>query len=718
MSNKYKIAFLLGYPEISGGTNVIMEHAVGLSKLGHEVYIVTEIPFDKQRLSWHPEAMQLECLSHEQCRGILFDISIATWWRSVYDLPFVRARRYAYFCQSIESRFFSEKDPDMKALAEFTYRLPYPVVTEATWIMEYLRNHYGSDVTLVRNGIKKDIFTMNGPVIDDSRPLGLRVLVEGPLGVPFKKVEETVALCQQAGVKDIWLLTSTPTSEYKGVSRLFSKVPMKEVPSIYRSCDVLVKLSIVEGMFGPPLEIMHCGGTAITSNVTGHDEYMKHYDNGIVVPMGDDQQVIKELRSLLHDDSLLTKLKTNAVKTANEWPSWEVAVKEMEKFLVNQIEKDIKESDLEHVTMNVLIASLKLAGPLHAAINRSYNKKELALLFQEGLKRFVKREFPGVFQKIKKIKNTKEVIVEQELPPFPKKSSVDSKVDNPLVCFVGDKRRHFSTVPSSSSNLRVSFVHVEHQVDDSIINKIKETNPDYCIIYDLNPINTELLERIPSVKFLVMTKEMKASEIDRLQKLKDDVFVVHVNSKIATSLHSKHVRILSSISLPINSEMFLSHSSLSDWLERKIPLLIIGSEHTEQNKDWFQIIENFEYLHVNKASDEKLLAPLLKNSKVVLYLPSIKEDYLMPTYALRDMTSGCLVIAPKFESNYTFMPGEHYLSYDNVTELERILNVYNTFPDSYDIVRRVGMEKSKEFLSSEIYLNMINSIYKFGAAND
>ena len=160
---KYNIAFLLGYPEISGGTNVIMEHAVGLKKKGHNVAIVTELPFEKKRLAWHPEAMILDCYSHEQVKDMEFDIAIATWWRSVYDLPYVPAKKLAYFCQSIETRFFDSSDLAMKALVEFTYRMNLPVVTEATWIANYLRDHYGMESTLVRNGQKNRGYNSNLP---------------------------------------------------------------------------------------------------------------------------------------------------------------------------------------------------------------------------------------------------------------------------------------------------------------------------------------------------------------------------------------------------------------------------------------------------------------------------------------------------------------------------------------------------------------------------
>jgi glycosyltransferase involved in cell wall biosynthesis len=110
--------------------------------------------------------------------------------------------------------------------------------------------------------------------------------VEGPLGVSYKNVEKTIELCRQAEVDEIWLLTSSEVTDYPGVNRCFSRVPITETAAIYRSCDLLVKLSYVEGMFGPPLEMFHCGGTALVYDVTGHDEYIRHQQNSIVVPRG------------------------------------------------------------------------------------------------------------------------------------------------------------------------------------------------------------------------------------------------------------------------------------------------------------------------------------------------------------------------------------------------------------------------------------------------
>src|SRR6185295_10764725 len=123
----------------------------------------------------------------------------------------------------------------------------------------------------------------------------------GAADVFFKRVPLAITLCRQAGIADVWLLTLTARDAYPGVTRVLSRVPITEVGAAYRSCDVLVKLSTVEGMFGPPLEMMHCGGTCVTSNVTGHEEYVRDGENALVVPQGEEHRAVEALRRLASD---------------------------------------------------------------------------------------------------------------------------------------------------------------------------------------------------------------------------------------------------------------------------------------------------------------------------------------------------------------------------------------------------------------------------------
>jgi len=211
----------------------------------------------------------------------------------------------------------------LRKLVDGTYILPLEFITEVTWVKDYLKDNYEKDAQLVLNGIRKDIYSSLGDSIAPREDGKLRVLVEGHLGVFFKNVEKTIELCKQSKADEIWLLTGSNITEYNGINKVFSKIPIFETPKIYRSCDVVIKLSYVEGMFGPPLEMFHCGGTAIVYDVTGYDEYIRHNENAFVVKTDDENQVVEYINLLKEDSSILKRLKAGATKTANKWPDWE-----------------------------------------------------------------------------------------------------------------------------------------------------------------------------------------------------------------------------------------------------------------------------------------------------------------------------------------------------------------------------------------------------------
>ena len=84
----------------------------------------------------------------------------------------------------------------------------------------------------------------------------------------------------------------------------------------YERHDVVLKLSRVEGMFGPPLEGFHRGATCVVTPVTGHDEYVEHGVNGLVIDWDDERGTARALDLLARDASLLHLLRSNALATA------------------------------------------------------------------------------------------------------------------------------------------------------------------------------------------------------------------------------------------------------------------------------------------------------------------------------------------------------------------------------------------------------------------
>lgn len=104
-----KICFLVWSPDISGGTNVILEHATRLSKFGNEITIVTELPVSDKDIAWFEGANSLNWKTYDEVTNEHFELTFATWWRTVFYLKRITSSRYAYFVQSIESKFIQKK---------------------------------------------------------------------------------------------------------------------------------------------------------------------------------------------------------------------------------------------------------------------------------------------------------------------------------------------------------------------------------------------------------------------------------------------------------------------------------------------------------------------------------------------------------------------------------------------------------------------------------
>src|SRR5450759_4119126 len=101
-----EICFLVGSVAISGGTYVIFQHASYLQSKGFKVTLAVQEPFSAITYAWHPQAVELTLIDFEAAKAKSYDLVIATWWKTALALADFETPRYAYFVQSIESRFY------------------------------------------------------------------------------------------------------------------------------------------------------------------------------------------------------------------------------------------------------------------------------------------------------------------------------------------------------------------------------------------------------------------------------------------------------------------------------------------------------------------------------------------------------------------------------------------------------------------------------------
>jgi hypothetical protein len=255
-----------------------------------------------------------------------FDVAIATWWETTMSLFEVDARRHAYFLQLLEDSHYPAGAAERLGF-RLTLGLPVRFVTAARWIRDLTDAiQPGNRALYVRSGIDKEVFA-SPRTLEPATSEPLRIVIEGNLDLERKATPHALAavgLMRQP--HHVTLLTGTaPTAPYPGVDLHVGGLSHRGVAALFAENHVLLKLSRAEGMFGPPLEAFHMGCTCVVNPVTGHDDYIDHLRNGLVVDWDDPVGTARALDLLAQDRRLLHYLRLGALHTARAWPSWRQA---------------------------------------------------------------------------------------------------------------------------------------------------------------------------------------------------------------------------------------------------------------------------------------------------------------------------------------------------------------------------------------------------------
>jgi O-antigen biosynthesis protein len=317
-----RVAFVVNDLQLSGGVGVVVEHARRLAaRHGFEVDLV--LARDQDEPEWRfPGLAQLPVHGMDRARAADYDVVVATWWETVGPALELRAKRHAYFIQSLEDRFYRPHEAPRLAAA-LSHDVPLHVITEARWIADTLEAMAPSRrCLLVRNGVAKDVFTPPAaPPVRGDEPL--RILVEGDPDVWFKGVPDAIAATRSMRAPRVVTAVTPRGSRLDGVDVAMGPLSQPEMAAAYADADVVLKLSRVEGMSGPPLEGFHMGATCVVTPVTGHEEYVVHGENGLVVDWDDVRGTGRALDLLARDHALLHRLRCGALATARGWPSWD-----------------------------------------------------------------------------------------------------------------------------------------------------------------------------------------------------------------------------------------------------------------------------------------------------------------------------------------------------------------------------------------------------------
>ena len=106
----------------------------------------------------------------------------------------------------------------------------------------------------------------------------------------------------------------------KGVVNKGDFLTQKELAKVYQSCSVTILPSLEEGFAGSNLESMACGRPIITTNVTGIEDVMTNYKEGILIPPNNIKAIKEAILYFYENQEELIRMGINARKKAEEYP--------------------------------------------------------------------------------------------------------------------------------------------------------------------------------------------------------------------------------------------------------------------------------------------------------------------------------------------------------------------------------------------------------------
>jgi len=210
----------------------------------------------------------------------------------------------------MEDRLHPPGSAEAEAAAA-SQELGIPTIVAARWIAEQLVElQPGVAVHHVREGIDKEAFAVADVLPPPAEDGPLRVLIVGEAQAPYDGVDASLAAVE--------------AMEQRHSSTVLPRATARDAAARaahYDAADVVVSCVRVAGMLTEPLEAFHRGATCVTTETTGHDEYVVDGRNGLVTSWDDDRGTARLLDLLAADRALLARLRAEALATARAWPS-------------------------------------------------------------------------------------------------------------------------------------------------------------------------------------------------------------------------------------------------------------------------------------------------------------------------------------------------------------------------------------------------------------
>lgn len=203
------------------------------------------------------------------------------------------------------------------------------LVDRAVSVSKYqqgMLNSHGTRSDVIYNGIDKEYFNRSENNVEFKHPA---ILFVGSVDIrkaeylaPFieklyqkRRNIHTYIIGASKSQKIIKRLTNIKNVHYLGV--------VDSVKPYYYAADILIFTSKAEAFPLVPIEAQACGLPVVAFDVCSNGEIIKDGDNGILVKMGNLDNMVCKVLNLLDDDNLIEKMSVNSTEHARKKFLWD-----------------------------------------------------------------------------------------------------------------------------------------------------------------------------------------------------------------------------------------------------------------------------------------------------------------------------------------------------------------------------------------------------------
>lgn len=340
-----KITFILPFAGVAGGVNVVAIHAKNLTRLGHDVVVVSQpapapsfkevaksfltrkkiVPKSRTPLLdfLGPKHVVVDCPRPITDNDVPdADFVVATWWETaewVNTLSPAKGKKI-YLLQDYEMFPYLPLDR-----VEKTFTLPFQRIAVSSYIKHTVeRNHDVAGIQVIPNGVDHTLFQPGERHRSPNLTLG--ALYSPSPRKNFKLTHDIMLAAADEfpdsefvvfGASDLNKEYSLPkqTSFYRNPDRA-------KIPSLYQRCSYWLFTSESEGFGLPILEAMACGTVVLATRAGAAPDLIADRVNGFLLDSNVDafMAIIRELREIQHEEWL--GYSRAAIHEAQKW-DWE-----------------------------------------------------------------------------------------------------------------------------------------------------------------------------------------------------------------------------------------------------------------------------------------------------------------------------------------------------------------------------------------------------------